>query len=64
MIKYDSETKLFWSNLNKIMNERTRNKNDLLYCMHGNNPEQIINNTHEIANKFNEYFINVGRDCG
>ena len=26
----------------------------------GNNSEEIINNLHEIANKFNEYFINVG----
>lgn len=40
---------------------RTTHKNNLLPKeFSGNNSEDIIKNPQEIANKFNEYFINVG----
>ena len=42
------------------MNKRTRKNNLLPKKYAGNDSEEMITNPHEIADKFNEYFINVG----
>ena len=60
LIKYKNETKLLWTTLNEIMNKRMQKNKLLPKEFTGNNSEEISNNPHEIANKFNEYFINVG----
>ena len=60
LIKHKNETKLIWATLNEIMNRTTHKHNLLPKEFSGNNPEDIIKNPQEIANKFNEYFINVG----
>ena len=60
LVKYKNETKLIWATLNEIMNRTTHKHNLLPKEFSGNNPEDIIQNPQEIANKFNEYFINVG----
>ena len=60
LIKNKNETKLLWIPLNEIMNKRTRKNNLLPKKFAGNNSEEMITNPHEIADKFNEYFINVG----
>ena len=60
LIKYKNETKLLWSTLDEIMNKRTQKNNLLPKKFAGNNSEEMITNPHEIADKFNEYFINVG----
>ena len=52
--------KLIWATLNEIMNKTTHKHNLLPKEFSENNPEDIIKNPQEIANKFNEYFINVG----
>ena len=62
LIKYKNETKLLWSTLNEIMNKRARKNSLLPKKFAGNNSEEMITNPHEIADKFNEYFINVGSD--
>lgn len=48
-----------WSTLNEIMNKRTRKNNLLPKKFAGNNSEEMITNSHEIADKFNEYFTNI-----
>jgi hypothetical protein len=60
MIKYKNDTKLLWGTLNEIMNKLTRKHNLLPKQFTGTNPGEIISNPHEIANKFNEYFTNIG----
>ena len=60
LIKYKNDTKLIWATLNEIVNKTTHKHNLLPKEFSENNPEDIIKNPQEIANKFNEYFINVG----
>ena len=42
------------------MNRTTHKHNLLPKEFSGNNPKDLKKNPQEIANKFNEYFINVG----
>ena len=60
LLKYKNKTKLIWPTLNEIMNRTTHKHNLLPKEFSENNPEDIIKNPQEIANKFNEYFNNVG----
>ena len=59
LIEYKQDTRLLWKTLNEIMNGHTK-KSTLPREFNGSNPEEIIWNPSIIANKFNEYFINVG----
>jgi hypothetical protein len=59
LINYKHNTKLLWKTLNEIMN-RHKNNNMLPKEFNGNSPGEIISNPYTIANKFNDYFVNVG----
>jgi hypothetical protein len=48
-----------WKTLNEIMN-RNKVKKELPEEFVGNNPSELIKDPLNIANKFNEYFVNVG----
>ena len=59
LIKYKYDSKLLWKTLNKIMNKHEKNKsfpNEFI----ANDSARKINDPQTIADKFNEYFVNVG----
>ena len=59
LIKYKYDSKLLWKTLNKIMNKHEKNKsfpNEFI----ANESARKINDPQTIADKFNEYFVNVG----
>jgi hypothetical protein len=59
LINYKHNTKLLWKTLNKIMN-RHKNNNMLPREFNGKSPGEKISDPYTIANKFNNYFVNVG----
>ena len=59
LIKYKCDSKLLWKTLNKIMNKQEKNRslpNEFI----ANDSAERINDPQTIADKFNEYFVNVG----
>ena len=60
LIKYKQNTKILWKTLNEIMNLNKTNSRMLPKEFNGNSPGEIISDPSKIANKFNEYFINIG----
>ena len=59
LISYKGNSKLLWKTLNNIMNKQKSNRilpNEFI----GSNNENVLSNPYIIANKFNDYFVNVG----
>ena len=59
LIKYKHNTKCLWKTINEIMNKH-RNDRILPNEFNGDSSDEIINDPCKIANKFNEYFVNIG----
>ena len=55
--KYKGDIKRTWNTINSIFN---KSKNDKKFPDHFKYNDRIITDNHVIANKFNEYFINIG----
>jgi hypothetical protein len=60
LIKYKHSTKCLWKTINEIMNKH-RNNRILPKEFNGDPSDEIINDPCKIANKFNEYFVNIGQ---
>ena len=59
LIKYKHNTKCLWKTINEIMNKH-RNNRILPKEFNGDSSDEIIDDPYKIANKFNEYFVNIG----
>ena len=59
LIKHKQNPKMMWKTLNELLNKPTKN-NKLTKTFVESNSSNIIEDPKEIANKFNDYFINVG----
>ena len=59
LVKYKYDARMTWKTLNEIMN-RNKVKKGLPEEFVGNNPYELIKDPLILANKFNEYFVNVG----
>ena len=59
LIKYKHDSKMMWKTLNEIINRKTKKKEISNEFIDSNSTDSIIN-PKEIANKFNNYFINIG----
>ena len=59
LIKHKHDARNTWKTLNEIMN-RSRVNKGLPNEFVGSNPSETIKDPHKIANKFNEYFVNIG----
>ena len=58
-IKYKSNAKMVWKTLNELLNKKRKNR-ELPREFFESNSSNTIQDPLEIANKFNEYFVNVG----
>ena len=58
-VKYKNDTKKTWQTINEVLNRNKTRKNlpDTFLQKSSNNN---VTNPQEIANKFNEYFVNIG----
>ena len=59
LIKYKHDSKMMWKTLNELINRKTKKKEISNEFIDSNSTNSIIN-PKEIANKFNNYFINIG----
>ena len=59
LIKHKQNSKLMWKTLNKLLNKPTNNTKTTKKFVESN-LKTIIEDPEEIANKFNDYFINIG----
>ena len=59
LINYKHDTKVLWKTLNEIMNQ---NKTNMMLPkeFNGNSPGEKITDPNTIANRFNDYFVNIG----
>ncbi len=57
--KFKNDTRATWKTINEILNRTKRQKSFPCFFKDGNN---IISNKMNIANKFNSFFINVGKN--
>ena len=59
LINYKHDTKVLWKTLNEIMNRNKTNRM-LPKEFNGNSPGERITDPNTIANRFNDYFVNIG----
>ena len=59
LIKHKQNSKLMWKTLNKLLNKPTNN-DKITKMFVESNSKTIIEDPEETANKFNDYFINIG----
>ena len=59
LIKYKQNTKMLWQTLNELLNN-SRKTTKISKVFVETNSTNVLDDPHEIANKFNEYFTNVG----
>ena len=59
LMKYKNDSKSLWQTLNEIINKH-KNHKKFPNMFNGSLPGEKISDPHKIADKFNEYFINVG----
>ena len=59
-IKYKNNGKMTWLTINRILNRNNKKKEGLPDTFRENNSNVNYSDPIEIANKFNEYFVNVG----
>ena len=58
-IKHKQNTKMIWKTINELLNKPTRKK-ELPKEFLLSNSSSTTSNPIEIANKFNDYFVNLG----
>ena len=58
-IKHKQNPKMMWKTLNELLNKPTKNTK-LSKTFVESNSLKLIEDPHKIANKFNDYFINIG----
>ena len=59
LIKYKHDTKMIWKTQNNILNKKTK-KTNLPKQFADNTSSSTIDDPIKIANKFNDYFVNIG----
>ena len=59
LIKHKQNPKMMWKTLNELLNKPTKNTK-LSKTFVESNSLKLIEDPHKIANKFNDYFINIG----
>ena len=58
LIKHKQNPKMMWKTLNELLNKPTKNTK-LSKTFVESNSLKLIEDPHKIANKFNDYFINI-----
>ena len=59
LIKYKQNSTMIWKTINEILNRRPKNNTKITKTFIQTNSSNILDDPKEIANKFNDYFVNV-----
>ena len=59
LIMHKENSKMIWNTLNQILNKSNK-ISKIAKTFVGNNSSNIIDDPKDIANKFNDYFVNIG----
>ena len=60
LIKNKQNSTMIWKTINEILNRRPKNNTKITKTFIQTNSSNILDDPKEIANKFNDYFVNVG----
>ena len=60
LVMHKQNSKMVWKTLNQILNNKPSKNSKIAKSFVGNNSTGIIDDSIDIANKFNDYFVKIG----